>query len=392
MNVVGTITQAQAEFEDQFHCKAIWCGAAPGRVNLIGGHVDYNDGVVLPLAIDRYTVVVGSTNDSFLVRLFSTLDNEWLEIDLAKPLIPRPGHWGGYIAGVLNGFQQRDVELVGFDAVIHSTVPVGGGLSSSAALEVAMATFLEAMTSTDLSKSDKATLCQRAEVNFAGVPCGIMDQFASVFGETNCLVKIDCRSQEIDLIRWPRDEVSVLVVDSRARHQLVDGKYAERRFQSAEALRKLELSSYRDLKIEQLVSAQEKLTAVELLRARHVVSETQRAMQCAVAIANCDWILAGKLLFDSHGSLRDDYEVSCPELDCLVEIASQLGNENGVFGARMTGGGFGGCIVMLVCTDSIEEISKAVVSRYDSMTGQLAECFATSPARGAFHRRLGFSA
>ena len=389
MNVADTIAQAQVEFEKQFHCKAMWCGAAPGRVNLIGGHVDYNDGIVLPLAIDRYTVVVGSISDSLLIRLFSTHENEWLEIDLANPLVPKSRHWESYIAGVLAGFQQRGVELVGFDAVIHSTVPVGGGLSSSAALEVAMATFLEAVTSSELPKKEKAMLCQRAEADFAGIPCGIMDQFASVFGETNCLVKIDCQSQEIELIRWPSDEVSVLVVDSRIPHRLVDGKYAERRLQSAEAFRKLELNSYRDLTIEQIESAQGKLTSTESRRASHIVSETQRATRCADAIAKCDWMCAGQLLFESHASLRDDYEVSCSELDCLVEIASLLGTANGVFGARMTGGGFGGCVVMLVGTDSMEEISKAVVNRYDSIMGQRVQCFATSPARGSFHRRLG---
>lgn len=387
-DVANTIGMASSAFVERYGYPATICGAAPGRVNLIGGHVDYQDGIVIPFAIDRYSVVVGMINDSSRARLFSSHSNEWAEWDLSLPLRPHAGHWSNYVAGVIVGFQQRGVELRGFDALVHSTVPIGSGLSSSASLEVAMASFLESAFSSELPKLDKAELCRQAEVEFVGMPCGIMDQIASVYGEADRLVKIDCRSHAVELIEWPGQEVSVLVVDSGASHRLVEGKYAERRSQSASALRKLGLESYRDLTPDQLESVPTELTAIEHQRARHVVSEIQRAQQFTQSIAACRWKDAGQLLYGSHRSLCEDYAVSCQELDYLVGIAKQIGTEEGVWGARMMGGGFGGSVVMLVQTQSLAAISNEVTKRYDSITGNRPACFVTRPSPGAFHCRF----
>lgn len=385
MTIADTISQAKSAFCRHFEADPVYGAAAPGRVNLIGGHVDYNDGLVLPLAINRYTVILGTTNDTLKGRIFSSHCNEMFELDLNGPVREATSSWKNYVSGVVFGFVERGIDLAGFDAVIHSAVPVGGGLSSSAALEVALATFLESTSGNQIDKVEKALLCRRAENEFAGVPCGIMDQFASVFGEVDCLVKLDCQSQHVELIEWPGDDVTVLVVDCRSPHQLVDGAYAERRTQAAKALEKLGEQSYRDVTLKQLESKQSVLSPVEFRRARHIVTEIDRAGRCAASIRDADWKTAGRLLGESHDSLRNDYQVSCTELDLLVEIAQEIGVEGGVFGARMTGGGFGGCVILLVSAEKSASISKSVLAQYFTGTGINASTFTTRPARGAFN-------
>lgn len=385
MTVADTISHAQSAFRGRYHRDADFGAAAPGRVNLIGGHVDYNDGFVLPMAIDRYTVLLACQNKGHVARFFSSQLDETFEFDLTRRLVPGElGHWGNYVLGVVSGFLETGVELPGFDALIHSSVPTGGGLSSSAALEVGVATLLERMADLSLDKSHKALLCHQAENEFAGVPCGIMDPFASVFGEKGRLVKIDCRSREVELIDWPDGQVTVLIINSNAPHQLVDGAYAERKYQASQALRKLEVDSYRELSLEQLEAGRTRLDAIEFRRARHVVTELMRAEACASMIQTGNWDKAGQQLYQSHDSLRDDYEVSCRELDLLVETGKEIGRTGGVFGARMTGGGFGGCVVLLVRTADVEEIAASIQTRYQIETGIEASSFSSSPARGAF--------
>lgn len=384
MTIVETISQAKLAFRRQFGLEPAYGAAAPGRVNLIGGHVDYHNGLVLPLAINRYSIVLGARTNTRQGRFYSTHCNELIEVDLVNPIPAESPTWANYVSGVVAGLLHRGLELPGFDAVLHSEVPVGGGLSSSAALEVSVATFLESISDTKLDKVDKARLCQQAENEFVGVPCGIMDQFASVFGEKDRLIKLDCRSQEVDLIAWPGDKVSVLIVDSNSPHQLVDGAYAERKKQSSEALRKLGFDCYRDLTLDILIENRDCLNSVEYLRARHVVTEIARANSCVHAIQVGDWESAGRLLAESHESLRDDYEVSCLQLDQLVEISRDIGIEGGVYGARMTGGGFGGCVILLVRAEQAQPVSEMILARYLSRSGIQASAFVTVPSRGAF--------
>jgi galactokinase len=273
--------------------------------------------------------------------------------------------------------------LPAFQAVIHSAVPSGGGLSSSAALEVATATLVEAITGTQFPPADKALLCQRAEHEYAGVPCGIMDQFASVMCQADCLMLLDCRSQQVEQIPLADPGVTVLVINSNVKHELTGGEYAERRAQCEAAAEKLGVPTLRDATLEMLAARQAALSEVEFRRARHVITEIDRTTRAAAAIKSGDWPLAGNLMYQSHDSLRDDFEVSCPELDLLVELARETGPVRGMIGSRMTGGGFGGCTVSLVETSRVEEIAERLASNYEKQSGLFPTLLTTRPARGA---------
>ena len=359
--------------------------AAPGRVNLIGGHVDYNDGIVLPLAIDRYTVVAGGTNSGTVGEILSDIRADArVRVSLDELVEPVSGDWSNYARGVIAGFQQKGMTIPGFDAVIHSSVPVGAGLSSSAALEVALATLIEALTGEQLEPRDKALLCQQAEHDFAGVPCGLMDQLTSIFGQADHLLQIDCRSLEIETLAWPSAEIAILLVNTHADHQLVDGEYALRRRQCQTALEKLGRDSFRDVTLDWLHGNRGALDDIEYRRALHVVTETDRVRQAAEAIRRCDWRLLGELLLASHQSSRDNFEVSCAELDLLVEQATQLGADAGIFGMRLTGAGFGGCTVALVQPECVAQVVPDLTSAFDDRFGHRPTTLVTRPAEGAF--------
>ena len=380
--------QAQVDQEARLRLKqtkSIWA-AAPGRVNLIGEHVDYNDGFVLPMAIERYTIVAAAlTTDSTrsFANCFSIDLQENIEVPLQGVGTPTLHGWGLYLEGVIAGFVDRGIEIPPFDAVIGSNIPTGAGLSSSAALEVSMATLLESLTGRTLDPVDKAVLCQTAEHRFAGVPCGIMDQFSSVFGKPNELMLLDCQSQEIKPVPFVDDRVSLLIINSNVKHKLADGAYAQRRAQCESALHKLNLPSWRNVTLDIIQAHHESLSQEELPRALHVVSETQRTLSAATAIKAASWEELGQLMYASHASLRDQYEVSCLELDLLVRLANSIGIEGGVYGSRMTGGGFGGCTVSLIRTESLNSVIEFIHDRYFKETGIQAESFTSRPAQGA---------
>jgi galactokinase len=365
-----------------------WIAAAPGRVNIIGEHTDYNDGFVLPMAIERYSVIAAAPSAgpgrSAQLRSMET-DGEPTVIDLTQPLKPfAKGTWVNYPAGVLAGFLARvGNSLGGFDAMIHSTVPLGGGLSSSAALEVATATLLEAITGKTLDPVDKALLCQQAEHEFAGVPCGIMDQFISVMGRKDHLLLLDCRSRKTELVAMNDPSVSLLITNTNVKHELTGGEYAKRRAQCEAAAKILGVSSLRDASAAALQKARTGMDEVVFRRARHVIAEIERTPRAARLIGASDWTGAGDLMYASHVSLRDDYEVSCAELDAVVEIAKGIGTQGGVYGCRMTGGGFGGCTVALVATEAVDAISKRIGAEYQRKTGIEATIFVSRPAAGA---------
>jgi len=388
------VAAAEREFLARYRRAPRCVVAAPGRVNLIGEHIDYNDGFVLPMAIDRYVVIAAAEGLAGSEATFHSLNlNQTVMLATTGSTTSGEGQaaegtraplgWARYVQGVIAGFLERGVTVPPCDAVIVSNVPLGGGLSSSAALEVATATLLEHLCGVSLPPTAKALLCQRAEHDYAGVPCGIMDQFSSVFGQPNHVILLDCRSQQIELIPFQDASLTVLICDTNVKHELTGGEYALRRRQCSSALAKLRQQSWRDVSQDLLDSRRDYLTDDEYRRARHVVSEIARTAAAANCCRAADWVQLGMLMYASHDSLRDDYEVSCAELDLLVAFSRDLGLAGGLFGSRMTGGGFGGCTVSFVQAESAAAISQSLAARYAEVTGFPPRCFASRPARGA---------
>jgi len=378
--------QTSQQFLNVYGRQPCWIAAAPGRVNLIGEHTDYNDGFVFPMAIERYTVIAADrpNPDTKLIRLYSTLSDKPVIIDLAQPLKPYPrGHWANYPAGVIAGFLARGLNPGGFDALIFSTVPLGGGLSSSAALEVAMATLLETITGRKLDPIEKALLCQKAEHEFAGMPCGIMDQFISVLGQENRILLLDCRSQKPELVPMSDPSVAVLIINTNVKHELTGSEYPARRKQCEAAAKFLGVASLRDATADGLEEATARMDKVVFRRARHVIGEIERTVHAAEGVRASNWTTVGQLMYASHASLRNDYEVSCPELDAVVEIAQGIGVKGGIYGCRMTGGGFGGCAVALVKSDAVKAITQKITADYKKKTGIEPTIFVSRPASGA---------
>ena len=355
-----------------------FAASAPGRVNLIGEHTDYNDGFVLPMAIERQvTIRVRPRGDRSAV-LKTQRDRRPVTIDLTVPIHPVGRSWSNYVRGVIEGYRRVGFEIPGFDAEISATLPAGAGLSSSAALEVAMATVVETLCGRSLPRGEKALLCQQAEHEFAGVPCGIMDQFAVCFGKAGHALQLDCRSREV--VAVPIDPaVRVLVFDSGVKHSLADGEYAKRRAECASAARCLDVRSLRDVTSAELEAAVGRLPATEFSRARHVIGEIARVPAFVAALADRDWTGAGRLMGESHRSLSVDYAVSCPELDRIVELSASV---PGVIGCRMTGGGFGGCTVALVEADGAEATGRLLHDAYRDATGVDAAWFLTAAGAG----------
>lgn len=374
------------QFTKTYGRKPHWIAAAPGRVNVIGEHTDYNDGFVFPMAIDRYTVIAAApaNNAAKRIQLRSTADGAPAEINPDHPFQPaKKGTWFNYPLGVIAGFAARGLKPGPFDALIHSTVPLGGGLSSSAALEVSTATLLEAMTGNKLDPVDKALLAQKAEHEYAGMPCGIMDQFISVMGRKDHILLLDCRSRKTELVPMTDPSVELLITNTNVKHELTGGEYARRRAQCEEAARALGVSSLRDADPAKLEQARAKMNETAYRRAKHVISEIERTVHAAEGVRASNWPTVGQLMYASHASLRDDYEVSCPELDAVVEVAQSIGPQGGVFGCRMTGGGFGGCAVALVKADRVPAISERFAAEYEKRTRIKPTLFVSRPAAGA---------
>ncbi|MCX8496836.1 MAG: galactokinase [Akkermansiaceae bacterium] len=374
-----------AEFQKSYGRPPRWIAAAPGRVNVIGEHTDYNDGFVLPMAIEFYSVMAADrpVDGREVITLRSTLEPEVATIDLSRPVVPGVPKWGNYPRGVVAGFLARGIQPGGLEVLLHSTVPLGSGLSSSAALEVCTATLLEAVTGSTLDPVEKALLCQKAEHDFAGVPCGIMDQFISALGREGHLLLLDCRTRKTEIVPLQDPSVALLIINTNVKHELSGGEYAERRAQCEEAARNLGVKSLRDVNVEQLEKGKSKMRDLVYRRARHVIGEISRTVSAVGSVRQSDWPAVGRLMYASHVALRDDYEVSCPELDAVVKIAESIGEQGGVYGCRMTGGGFGGCCVALVKASSVDGITKKIASDYKVRTGITATIFSSRPAAGA---------
>ncbi|XP_055602510.1 galactokinase-like isoform X2 [Uranotaenia lowii] len=370
-------------FRSTFNAEPDIAACAPGRVNLIGEHVDYNDGFVLPMALPMVTVIVGKKNYTpstcDVITCFQGVSEQKRAQFDSSNIAKGSPKWLNYVKGVMFHFGQP---LPGFNAVIHSNVPVGGGLSSSAALEVATLTFLEQLTARKIEKtSDKALVCQKAEHTFANMPCGIMDQLISVCGQRNRALLIDCRNLSVQQIPFEAAGLAVLICNSGVKHELSSSQYPIRRKQCQQALQLMGLGSYREA-TEKHLDAMKDADEVLLRRARHVISEIKRTEAAAAALRAGNFEKMGKLMIESHTSLRDDFEVSCHELDILVE--GTLGAP-GVIGTRMTGGGFGGCTVTLLRKECMEAAVKEMDTIYSRKVGgkYRARFFLAEPADGA---------
>ncbi|XP_069728944.1 galactokinase [Phaenicophaeus curvirostris] len=354
---------------------------APGRVNLIGEHTDYCGGLVLPMALQLGTVLVGAPTRDGTVSLLTTSPeaDEPRAVRFAAPgpgsaLSPGRPRWANYVKGVLQHYRAGPVP--GFSAVIASDLPLGGGLSSSAALEVATYTFLQQLCPDDGDLVAKALACQKAEHTFAGVPCGIMDQFISVMGKEGHALLIDCRSLETVPIPLADSSLAVLITNSNVRHTLTGSEYLTRRQQCEEAAAALGKATLRDATMAELEASRNQLGEEKYRRARHVIGEIARTAQAAQALRDRDYQVFGRLMVESHNSLRDDYEVSCPELDELVAAALEV---DGVYGSRMTGGGFGGCTVTLLEAGAAERAQHHIQEKYSGT----ATFYLTKPSGGA---------
>ena len=345
---------------------------APGRANLIGEHTDYNDGFVLPVALEMATFIVGRRSGGAL-RLISLQEPGEVVVDLDTAEGPKVG-WGRYVTAVVRAFKEASVSLHGLDGALHSDVPTGAGLSSSAALEVAVAV---ALVAEPIDPVRLAEICRRAENAYVGVDVGIMDQLASAAGRAGHALRIDCRSNAVEPVPVPA-EVAILLVDSGLRRDLENSAYNERRAQCRTAADALGLSSLRDATPEALEDAD--LDDVMLRRARHVVTENQRVLASVAALRAGDLAAVGRTLYASHASLAADFEVSTPELDALVAIASET---KGVYGARLTGAGFGGCTVNLVARDHAHEAGAAILERYEARRAVRGRYWVSRPAAGA---------
>ena len=368
----------------------VWQVISPGRVNLIGEHVDYNDGLVLPVAIDRFLVLAARplARGERRVVVYSQLHDQTHTVPLDRKINPGIQGWPAYVEGVLAEFQSAGVQLPGFSAVVTSDIPPGSGLASSAALTVALATLLESISGHRLDSRDKAMLCRKVEHRFAGVPCGMMDPLAVLSGQAGHALLLDCRSLQHQTVPLDGKEVALLVADSGVRHDLADGRYRLRREQSAEAARRLGLKSLRDVPCPLPQPEVSRLDTVLQRRVRHVTSEILRVEQAGQAMRSGNWTRLGQLMDASHDSLRDDYQVSCPELDALVGIVRGAGMQGGVYGSRMTGGGFGGCTVTLVDNQRQDQLADRLLVEYRRQTGLEARVFVCKAVSGCYSINL----
>lgn len=355
---------------------------APGRVNLIGEHTDYNDGFVLPCAIDYHTAVSGSPRSDRRVRVIAAdYDGERDEFSLDAPIIPNPDKlWANYVRGVVKYLLEAGANLTGADLAISGNVPQGAGLSSSASLEVATGQFFKALGNLALDPTELALIGQRAENRFVGCNCGIMDQLISARGEANHALLIDCRSLAAQSVSMP-EGIAVVIINSNVQRGLVGSEYNTRRRQCEEAARFFGVKALRDVDMPTYAAKSAGLDPVVARRARHIITDSQRALDLAQALPAGDMSRISRLMADSHTSMRDDFEITCPQVDALVKIVKDVIGEAG--GVRMTGGGFGGCVVALVPNELVTRVGEAVAARYTGETGLSATTYVCHASAGA---------
>ncbi len=357
---------------------------APGRVNLIGEHTDYNDGFVMPAALEFATLTAASPRPDRRLRVYSMIMDETREFDLDSPPEASNADWSDYVIGVALMLERSGRRLSGADLVIFTDVPIGSGLSSSAALEVSSAHALITAAGLPFDAIETAKLCQRAENDFVGMRCGVMDQYISCCGVAGHALLIDCRSLGSRNVAIAPN-LRLLVANSSVRHQHAGGEYNARREACEEGVRLLSrhlgpIKALRDVTPEQLSAQRRKLPDLIYRRCRHIVTENARVLEAERALEAGDFLACGRAMNASHVSMRDDFEITCPEIDALVGLAQAV---DGVYGSRMTGGGFGGCTVSLVEADAVDRVSQVLIDGYRVATGLEAEIFACAPSDGA---------
>jgi galactokinase len=372
------MSQIEKKFLETFGAEPDLVAAAPGRVNLIGEHIDYSDGFVLPFAIKDRTLVAARKRNDSTVRIASVQRrNKIVTIDISRVKPGLKGEWERYALGVLWALGVKE----GVDLLIDGHVPLGAGLSSSAALECSVATAMNHLFDLGFNLEELARLTQKAENQYVGVPCGIMDQSVSLMATQGSALLLDCR--DLTTKNIPFDVASsgleLLIIDTQAHHALTDGGYAERRASCESVVAKLRITSLRELSMEQLENSRGVLTETEFVRARHAVTEMKRVLECVDALSNSDFEKVGQLINQSHTSLRDDYTVSCPELDTAVEAALAAG----ALGSRMVGGGFGGSAIALIQASKTTETIKAVEKAFASKGFKAPRFFTSLPSQGA---------
>ncbi|WP_368910923.1 galactokinase [Proteus vulgaris] len=355
---------------------------APGRVNLIGEHTDYNDGFVLPCAINYQMVVAAAKREDNTIRVIAVdYQNEVDEFSLDNTIEFLPNKmWANYVRGVIHFLQKDNYAFHGMDIAISGNVPQGAGLSSSAALEVAIGQTVKTLYQLPISQKEIALNGQKAENQFVGCNCGIMDQLISACGEENHALLIDCRSLETSAVTMPENMV-VMIINTNKKRGLVDSEYNTRRQQCEEAAHILNVTALRDATLEDLFTKKALMSEVVYRRARHVITENNRTLEAAEALRHGDLTTLSQLMMQSHHSMRDDFEITVKEVDSLVEIVKSVIGDRG--GVRMTGGGFGGCVVALVTPDLVDKVVDSVKAQYEAKTGLKETIYVCSASQGA---------
>ena len=373
----------QSDFQQRFGYEPLLV-RAPGRVNLIGEHTDYNGGFVLPAAVDKEILFAVGLNGGSQIRLVAHDLGETFELSNAAEISPSATHWANYLLGVAAQFQLRGHVVPGFDCVFGGTIPMGAGMSSSAAVECGLAFALNHFLSTGLDKMELARIAQLAEHTYAGVQCGIMDQFASLFGQAGQVVRLDCRSFDYAYFPFDTEACRIVLCNSGVKHSLASSAYNTRRQECEHGVAVLqqhypEVHALRDATLAQLEAHRAELGDTVFRRCAYVVQENARVEAACRHLEANDMAAFGKEMYASHAGLRDDYEVSCAELDVLVEAAQAA---PGIFGARMMGGGFGGCTINLVAPDKVDEFIASVSAAYEKKCGMKLETYQTTIVAG----------
>jgi galactokinase len=370
-------------FQDQFH-EQPKLFHAPGRINLIGEHTDYNDGFVMPFAIDRGITLAVSPRSDRLLIVHSIEFRESIQIDLKLPERRASGNWSDYVEGIARCLLERGCKVTGANIVISSSISIGSGLSSSAALEIALAFSLLSLNDQYLDPLDVVLLAQEAEHRYVGTLSGIMDQFVAMFGRRNNCLLIDCRSLQYRALSLQSLQAAFVVCNTGIQHQLASSEYNRRRFECEEGLRQIQNSihsaiSLRDVSYKEFSRLENTISEPFRRRCRHVITENLRTMDAASTLEAGDLCGLGELMYASHASLRMDYEVTCAELDALVDVAHKV---PGVFGARMTGGGFGGCTINLMKHGAVSDFTRTTQKAYHERFGSVPDIFEVHPSGG----------
>lgn len=378
------VQQVTASFKEQFNADPEYIFLSPGRINIIGEHVDYNDGFVLPAAINKYVCFAVSKNEGGETTFYAKDLNEKYSFNLSDELQPVPQMWVNFFLGVLQQLKERGFEMTGLNIAFSSTVPMGAGLSSSAAVECGYAYAVNKIFKLGLSKQEIALIGQKAEHTFVGVNCGIMDQFASVFGKKNKVIKLDCNTLEYEYHNADFKEYTLLLLDSKVKHTHLTSGYNDRRNEVEQGLEILkkhypEVKTFRDLNEEQVEAVKAELGDVIYRRCLFVVREIQRVLDAVAALEAKDFAKLGELMFKTHDGLSKNYEVSCEEIDYLVDFVR---NDENVIGARMMGGGFGGCSINLVKKTAVNDLIERVSVAYKEKFNIKLAAYKVSIAKG----------